>query len=827
MPDNGHRDPDAVTPAPGGLTGGRADACPGADLSTFGFDGDDEPWLDRFRAADTPAPLGSIGPYEVLAELGRGGQGVVYKARQPGTGRIVAIKRLAAGVWASAASRRRFDHEIRSVSAMRHPHVVTVFAMDVVDDLPVFAMEWIEGLPITQWAAGHSATRALMGNNAADRDSAATRRPIPHLLECFLKVCDGVQHAHQQGLIHRDLKPANILVDAADEPHVLDFGLSQPLEGNVANNPARHVEPDFAAAEVRFAGTLPYAAPEQFGMGDRIVDTRSDVHALGVVLYQMLTGRSPWPASRGDYAAVMAFRCGDSNAEPTAPSAAAPDIPRELDLVVLKAIARDKADRYASVESLADDIRRFRAGDMVQAHPRTLTYAAGKLARRHRTGFALAAFALALLAGFSAWAWRAAIHARAARDLAMQAQLDALHARDDERLVRQQAEQVSAFLQETLSEALPARGGAGATLLDSIDRAARRLNENPPAEPMVEADIRYTIGRTYNALWKWREAEPHLARAVELVRRHGGAAPGNCSANARLADWLTEYGRSCTSLKLPLAVELQGEALSLRRQSGGEPSAAVAESLMRLAYAMHQASAPPSWDEAEDLFEEAIVMYRQVHADPHRDVASCLHNYGWMRYRQERYPEADTLYGEALAILNALGDARDPFRLELLHGYTSLKLLVGQSAESLALLEETIPLVRDAYGEPAVEPLYWRAALATQRLSRPAEARVWYARAIAATCREAMDASGRAAAAGQVSPPLLTSGAKSTPEPGLLRRLDDIRLAATLAEESADAPLPFDSLHEIRASLPPGLRARVERFRGHFDAFAAATDRLP
>jgi hypothetical protein len=461
------------------------------------------------------------------------------------------------------------------------------------------------------------------------------------------------------------------------------------------------------------------------------------------------------------------------------------------------------------------------------------------MARRHRAGFTLAAAALAVLTGFAAWAWQAAIHARMARDAAMQAREVALHARDDERQARERAEQVSSFLHETLSDALPSRGGAGATMLQTIDRAARRLTESPPAAPLVEAEIRYAIGRTYNALWKWREAEPHLARAVALLRQHGGGpAPqatgwkpvpqatgwrpvpqgGDANDEARLADWLTEHGRSCTSLRKPQAVELQREALELRRQAFGEPSAPVAESLMRVAYALHQAADPPQWDEAERLFEQALAMYRQVHAGPHRDTASCLHNYGWMRYRQERYAVADALYGEALAILDALGDARDPFRLELLHGYTSLKLLIGKNAESMALLEEAMPLVREAYGEGAAGPLYWRAALATQQLSRLDEARDWYARGIAATCREAIElASG--GAPGDAAWPALDARS--------LQALDDIRLAAMRAEQSPEAPLPFDALYQLREFLPQDLKARLERFRKHFDAFVAATASVP
>ncbi|MCZ6698525.1 MAG: protein kinase, partial [Planctomycetota bacterium] len=126
------------------------------DLKSFGFEDSGDAWMDRFQEADVPVLLGSIGPYEVLAEVGRGGQGVVYRARQPGMGRDVAVKRLLAGSFATASMRRRFEREIQAVSALNHPNIVTVFAMDVIDAQPVLAMEWVDGVPLTRWAAGES-----------------------------------------------------------------------------------------------------------------------------------------------------------------------------------------------------------------------------------------------------------------------------------------------------------------------------------------------------------------------------------------------------------------------------------------------------------------------------------------------------------------------------------------------------------------------------------------------------------------------------------------------------------------------------------------------
>src|SRR5688572_26532464 len=157
------------------------------DSSLFDLGSDD--WVELVRAAETPEALGFLGPYQLVAEAGRGGQGVVYRAQQPGTGRTIAVKRLLAGKLASPAALRRFEREIEASTALNHPGIVTVYAADVVDGAPVLTMEWVEGVPITTWARG---------------------RPRTEVLRCFLLVCDAVQHAHQRGVLHRDLKPSNV-----------------------------------------------------------------------------------------------------------------------------------------------------------------------------------------------------------------------------------------------------------------------------------------------------------------------------------------------------------------------------------------------------------------------------------------------------------------------------------------------------------------------------------------------------------------------------------------------------------------------------------------
>jgi serine/threonine protein kinase len=298
------------------------------ESSLFGFDS--EAWLANARGAESAPELGHLGPYELLAEAGRGGQGVVFRARQPGTGREIALKRLLAGSFASATARRRFEREVEAVTALNHPGIVTVYGVDVAEGSPLLAMDWIEGEPVTAWAAG---------------------RAREEVLALFLSVCNAVQHAHQRGVLHRDLKPSNVVVDPSGRPRVLDFGLAK-----LASDPGASV-----SKSGEFVGTPAYAAPEQW-RGEEI-DARADVYSLGALLFEMLTGRR---AVEGE--GIRALAQAELRSVPR-PSSLVRSIPRELDAIVLQALASEREARYQSVDALSGDVRRYLAGQAVLAHP--------------------------------------------------------------------------------------------------------------------------------------------------------------------------------------------------------------------------------------------------------------------------------------------------------------------------------------------------------------------------------------------------------------------------------------------------------------------------
>lgn len=713
-----------------------------ADLSAFGFD-DGDSWLERFRAARQDAPLGRIGPYEVLAEAGRGGQGVVYRARQPGLERDVAIKRLVRGALAPPGLRERFAREIAATACLDHPSVVRVLSYEEFDGQPLLVMEWVDGQSL------EAATRPT-------GDAPATElTDLRRILALFAQICDGVHHAHQQGVIHRDLKPSNVLVDRSGRPRVLDFGLAA-INREAGTDRERQL-----TAEPQFLGTLAYASPEHLLDNPAAIEVRSDVYSLGVMLYELLTGRMPYDTSGPLPDALQAIR----SAAPPKPSALRPGVSRELDWIVGKTLAKQKAQRYPSVEALAADIRRFLACEPVSAHPPGAAYTLRKWAGRNRwmAGTIAAGLLITLiLTTVSILAWRTAKRAQ-----------------NEEHAARLVAERVSAFLDGTLAAAGAAGRGADVTMLQVLDDAARRAERELADEPRVAAEVYRTIGETLRSLWRYRQAEPHLRRAYELAI----ALPS--IDDEALARTTAAYGSVLTNLRDPRAVERQRVALELRKRRWGASHRLVAESMTQLAYALHQAAQPPQFEEAEALFQQALAMYRSCLGPNHREIGSCLHNLGWLYYSQRRFEDAARAYEQALEVFRAVGDLDDPYYAECLHGYTSLLNLLHRFEENLVAVEEAIGLARKIYGESAVRPLLLRKAAALQALQRYDEAKAALRQSLAGLCGEV-----------------------ARDDPACAGSFRAVELALTVAHTDEPGNWPIQELSDALIDLPGELQGR-------------------
>lgn len=339
---------------------------------------------------DPPAdlPHGSFPAYVLSGEVHRGGQRVVYRATQKTTGRDVAIKVMHEGPFAGPHGRARFQREVRILGKLQHPNIVTIHDSGVAGGSHYAVMDYIDGLPL-------------------DAFTSAKRLTVRQILELFVKVCEAVHAAHLHGIIHRDLKPSNILIDASGEPRILDFGLAKAIEDNVEE------ETRWRSMTLtgQFVGSLPWASPEQADGSVEKIDVRTDVYSLGVVLFQTLTERFPYPVV-GRAREVLTHIV---ETEPARPGTVRSDIDDEVETMVLKCLAKEPSRRYQSVGDLQRDIRRYLADEPIEAKRESTLYMLRKHVRRYRAALAVIAGVLALIIASSLVAW--SLYLRSQRNL--------------------------------------------------------------------------------------------------------------------------------------------------------------------------------------------------------------------------------------------------------------------------------------------------------------------------------------------------------------------------------------------------------------------------
>ncbi len=477
---------------------------------------DRPPAPSRDGALPSKAPPG----YTLLRELHRGGQGVVYLAVQKSTDRRVAIKVLHHGPLggSSATELARFEREVEALSLLKHPNIVTIHDCGRDDEHVYLVMDYVDGRPLDAYAGGD-------------------RIPLRDTLDLFARVCDGVNAAHLRGVIHRDLKPGNILVDERGEPHVLDFGLAKLVNDPPAGGGPAQV----MTVTGQFVGSLPWASPEQAeGRGDQL-DIRTDVYSLGVVLYQLLTGRFPYPVS-GRLADVVRHIVHTS---PARPSTVGGNVDRELETILLKCLAKEPERRYQGAGELARDIRRYLAGEPIEARRDSLAYVMGKQLARYRVAAIAAAVILLVVSGaliVSVTLWRraerqgtiAVQNATAARDAAQRAGREA-----------DQARAVTEFMREVLTSVEPENQGADVRLIQVLARASATASERFAGLPQQEGDVRALLGHVYDRLSMWTEALAELERAAELYRQSVGPDdPRTLDVQLRQASSFINIGRA-------------------------------------------------------------------------------------------------------------------------------------------------------------------------------------------------------------------------------------------------------------------------------------------
>jgi serine/threonine-protein kinase len=294
----------------------------------------------------------SFGDFELLEEIGRGGMGVVYRAWQKSLGRTVALKMILGGELASAADLARFRAEAGAAARLDHPGIVAVHGFDECDGQPFFTMQYVEGTTL--------ASRVSQG-------------PLPprEAARVVAAVARAVHHAHQQGILHRDLKPSNVLLDRHGQPHVADFGLAKRVQGEPGQS-----APGGLTCSGAIVGTPSYMAPEQITAGRGRLGPAADVYSLGVILYELLTGRPPFRAAAALDTLMLVLE-----QEPVPPRLLNPRVDRELEMICLKCLQKPPGLRYATAERLAQDLEAFLQGETISARPSGLVYFLGRMLR--------------------------------------------------------------------------------------------------------------------------------------------------------------------------------------------------------------------------------------------------------------------------------------------------------------------------------------------------------------------------------------------------------------------------------------------------------------
>jgi tetratricopeptide (TPR) repeat protein len=666
-------------------------------------------------ADDELAPGQRLGAFTLQACIGRGGFGTVWRASQEQpVVRDVALKVLHLGFDAADLT-QRFLAECRALARLQHPSIARVFDAGTESGRPWLAMELVEGRPITQ----HCAQRQLGWRER---------------IELLAAVCFAIQHAHHKGIVHRDLKPSNVLVTLRDgraQPMVIDFGVAHELDGG--DGRARSETP-------RHFGTPDYMSPEQATADGADVDTRTDVHALGVLLYELVTGTRPFqrgPTDDGTQQLLRRIR-EDVPEPPSRRPGALAGLPREVDWIVARAMAKDPNARYQTAAALADDLQRLLAGQPVAAGAPGPFYRVSKFARRHRLPVALAAALLLSLGAGALFAARGWVEAHAAAGRARQAEQ---RARADQLAAERESRKANRALDlfdELWEAADPSRfGRADYQVRELFADFERDLPHRVAGEPAVELRLRLTLGRIQRILGMLDRAEQHAARAVDLARAvadpaalvapllerartqfdRGEIAAAEASANEALAllDGSDEPARTASVLETLAncrqrlgdptgALKLAQRALVLRE--GGGP-AAVARSRLQLAN-LHGAIGRT--DVAMDELQQALDELQALGAD-HPDAIVALQHLGLLQQRQGNFTAAEASYRESLERRRRLYGDDHP---QVAWAAVDLAWLLhdrGRPREALPLLEQALPVLRQRLGE---QHLY--VSEATQRL---------------------------------------------------------------------------------------------------------------
>jgi len=624
-------------------------------------------------------PGGQIGHYKLLSVLGEGGMGIVYLAEQKHPiRRQVALKVIKPGM-DSKRVLARFEAERQALALLDHPNIAHVYEAGTTKaGRPYFVMEHVKGLPITEHCDRYKLT-------------------IEQRLRLFQQVCQAVQHAHQKGIIHRDIKPSNILVSAGGDkavPKIIDFGVAKALAQPLT-------ERTLATEESQLLGTPEYMSPEQADMASEDIDTRSDVYSLGVLLYVLLTGVLPFDSTTFREGGIEHIRQIIREADPKTPStrltkmgeeakkvaenrrteigALAKHLRKELEWIPLKAMRKERVERYRSAAELADDIENYLNGAPLIAGPPSTVYRLKKFVRRNRVWVGgIAAVLVVLITGIVVSTILAIGQSRA----------------------RAEAQAIADFLQNDLIAVADPTVGKGqeATIRSFLETASEKLDGKFESQPLVEASIRDTLGGTYRNLGEHEAAEPHLERAVKIRQKYlGPEHPETLNSMDRLG-WLY-----IDQARYEKASELLENAMSTSRRAWGDAhtrTLSFANALGCVYYDMGR------YDEAEKLYLKGVETALRVLGEKNDLSLFMVGNLGQTYERQGRYDEAEQQFLDTLRLREGFWDDDNVWTLLYKGFLAGVYEKQKRYAEAERLYIEILPIQQRLLGEEHVYTLW-------------------------------------------------------------------------------------------------------------------------
>jgi len=662
-----------------------------------------DPMLGTSALTEQPGTL--IGRYKLLERIGEGGMAVVYMAeQQEPIRRKVALKIIKLGMDTRQVI-ARFEAERQALAMMNHPNIAKVFDAGTTETgRPYFVMELVQGVSITEYC---------------DEDNLSTK----DRLALFIQVCHAVQHAHQKGIIHRDIKPSNVMItqrDGAPVPKIIDFGIAKATNQKLT-------EKTLFTRYAHLIGTPAYMSPEQAELSDLDIDTRSDIYSLGVLLYELLTGTTPFSEEELRKAGYLEMQRVIREQEPAKPSTklstlgetltgiaqhrgCTPDLLRravrgDLDWIVMKSLEKNRVQRYETANGLAEDIRRHLGDEPVTAGPPSGLHRMKKFMRRHRALVAGAATVMVVLSGGI-----------------IASTIFALRAEREAKI----AKAVSAFLNEDLLAAVdPEKAKAPeVTVRYILDAASENLEGKFEGSPLAEASVRQTLGETYRKLGEYKTAESHLARTLQIRQEQlGKEHPETLDSMNNVANVYEAQGR------YDEAEQLHSKVLEIRRRLLGEEHPSTLASMNNLARVY---CAQGRYGEGEQLHVKTLEIQRRVLGEEHIDTLKSMNNVANVYAERGRNDEAEQLLVTVVETQRRVLGQEHPETLGVMYNLATVYAYQGRHEEAESLFIKMLETQRRVLGEEHPDTLGVMNNLASvyERQGRDEEAEALHAKTL-------------------------------------------------------------------------------------------------